>query len=347
MNCTILEFADVVEAVQNQNLNATEYVATCDEACLVMFGSGDPDISGPGVMIGYICQVTLTCIFGPLLPVLFWLIRFRMSNFITLLKRFLLKLRSTVYNINAFYAVSIIVAILVRIKQTPSILEVYFMSELMDLQISILLSLTVATVCDRIMNDAKFKNARVLYHAAICIASIFLSYKVALPKSAFPVYYEVALACHEIYQIKDVSGRFQLENVDDSAFKTTWIIIGASGGAGAVISSIGVLLAKYATRIYENVEKIVRIFIPVRLRRLVSKYGWTLWSISIVLLWLPYLVLITIPLFETQYLIKQLNGDKLNDNEWSYGQTTAVLLWMPFTWKLFIETISMSNLRVS
>jgi hypothetical protein len=38
--CSYARFADVAHAVNEQNLNVTEYVARCDDACLTIFGLG-------------------------------------------------------------------------------------------------------------------------------------------------------------------------------------------------------------------------------------------------------------------------------------------------------------------
>jgi hypothetical protein len=41
-SCSYTNFKDVVKAVHSQQLNVTEYVVNCDNACSVMFGPGNP-----------------------------------------------------------------------------------------------------------------------------------------------------------------------------------------------------------------------------------------------------------------------------------------------------------------
>jgi len=76
-------------------------------------------------MISYFFQAGLTSLFGPLLPVFIWLLKFRFDeDAIEKVSTVLRKLQASVYGVNAFFCVSLLIAGVVRYRQVPSIMEV-------------------------------------------------------------------------------------------------------------------------------------------------------------------------------------------------------------------------------
>ncbi|KAK3368031.1 hypothetical protein B0H63DRAFT_89004 [Podospora didyma] len=62
------------------NYNITYLVDTCDSVCLLVFGAGNPDISGIGVMNSYLIQGLSTIILGPVLASVVLIRSKRLSN---------------------------------------------------------------------------------------------------------------------------------------------------------------------------------------------------------------------------------------------------------------------------
>ncbi len=79
---------------------------------------------------------------------------------------------------------------------------------------------------------------------------------------------------------------------------------------------------------------------------LTRHYCWAiaLLCIIIIVLYDVQLIIVTIELQKVRKMMRYLGGDGVQD-EWGWGQTTAVLLWMPFVWVAIIETISQSPFR--
>ncbi|KAF2794579.1 hypothetical protein K505DRAFT_360959 [Melanomma pulvis-pyrius CBS 109.77] len=320
-SCSLSNFADVVQAVREHRLNATDYVISCDDACIVTFGAGNPDISGRGVMVAYIFQVSMTCIFGPLLPIFIWLMRSRTSRRRILLEESFFALKKRIYRVNALYSISLLVAAIVRSKQAPPILEISFITRLIGQQIYIFIAMTFSQLYDSNLNGTKISILWILCHVCICIAQAIVSLTVKMPRSAISVCYDIALACHTKRHTIDISSMFK--DGDISKFKLKWLVIAMGIGLG-----IGLLIGFLTTcvnPIRNFLEKLGRRF-PLWMQ----KNGWSMFWISILLVWVACLILGSVALFISRNDMKQLSSGQFNDNEWGYGQTTAVLLWTPF-----------------
>ncbi|KAK3331273.1 hypothetical protein B0H66DRAFT_546193 [Apodospora peruviana] len=67
--CAFKSRGSMIEQLEHswESYNVSLLVETCDSVCLLVYGTGNPDISGVGVMISYLIQGVMTTILGPVL----------------------------------------------------------------------------------------------------------------------------------------------------------------------------------------------------------------------------------------------------------------------------------------
>ena len=99
--------------------NMTLLVTTCSGVCQIVYGEGNPDISGIGAMISYGVQALVTIIFGP--PLAFVLLACGMDLDSLTRRRFtiwrlLANLSRSVHQSNVFLALSVAIASVIRLK---------------------------------------------------------------------------------------------------------------------------------------------------------------------------------------------------------------------------------------
>ena len=104
-------------------------------------------------------------------------------------------LRPPLHQSNAFFSISMLIAALVQYSQIPSIFEVLLINGLVNLQINIILTMPFLMFLERKGWRWPLSRMRLLYHATISVAQIAVSYANGLPRSAFPEYYNISLAC--------------------------------------------------------------------------------------------------------------------------------------------------------
>jgi hypothetical protein len=158
-----------------------------------------------------------------------------------------------------------------------------------------------------------------VYYIAIGIAQLATSCVVEVPNRN--VYKDLATQCTNQYQFVHVSSYLPISEKGTTTLK--WYIIGAVGGLvlGIFSGAFGKILLKIT---------------PKWLR----KHGETAFFVFFLLLNLLSIISNTIVTEHVRDLLEKLSGDQLADNGWTYGQTTAILLWLPFFWAAFKETIS-------
>lgn len=287
-------------------------------------------------MIAYAIQVAIACIFGPILPIFFWLIRSRTSLRTTLLRESLLTLRKSALTINAFYSNTLLIAAIIRFKQAPAILEISFMTKLITLQIFIFIAMFTSQLYDFYLNKTKISIPWLGVHAAVCIAQVILALTVSMPKWTFPLCYDVAVACHDLRHTIDISSMFKNGSIHKSGLM--WLGVGIAIGFG-----VGLILGLLESHVPVFTKFVAKV--TARLPKLVRENGWKVFLIMMLLVWIVVLVLGTMTLFDSRDIMKALSGDQFKDNEWGYGQSTAILLWAQFHFEMVLEVFRKYRIR--
>jgi hypothetical protein len=147
-------------------------------------------------MISYFFQAGLTCLFSPLLPIVIWLLYLRLEeDAIRKISTLLRKLQASVYGINAFFCISLLIAGVVRYQQVPSIMEVIFISTLVKVQLLIITSMLYTQLYDYYLNQT-LGAAWSSYYLLVSFAQAAFGYSISVPARVLPVYFKLANECH-------------------------------------------------------------------------------------------------------------------------------------------------------
>lgn len=151
-------------------------------------------------------------------------------------------------------------------------------------------------------------------------------------KTVRPVGYEAALACHHIRSAIDVSPIFQ-----DLDFLTffKWMAVAVGSMVFIVLMLLGMF--KFISPVPDRMKRFLTGHIPLGL----LQNGAQVILVGLLLNWVLCLILETINVLMGRSKMKKLSGVQFKDDDWGYGQTTAVLLWAPYVCEVFIETWSM------
>lgn len=284
-------------------------------------------------MITYIFQVVVTIFFGPLFPLLLYSIGSSTNPRIIRLQEGLRKLRNSVYTTHLFFSTSLLVAAIVRFQQVPSIVEVLFMSYMISLQYNISYILLVSDTEGKRLLGNPLRTPWLLSLVFNSIAYSIASWTLDQSKTVRPVGYEAALACHHLRGAIDISPIFQ--DVDLlSLFK--WMAV----AVGCIVFMV-LIVSKFMSDVPKMMGRFMRRNIPLAVQQNATQVI----RIGLLLNWVLSLIFETINVLNARSKMKKLSGEQFKDNDWGYGQTTAVMLWAPFMCEVFVETWSMLALH--
>ncbi|KAN0098706.1 hypothetical protein V8E51_014369 [Hyaloscypha variabilis] len=321
LSCEWTSAAQLVGQIQADKLIIPDVVSQCADVCQVAFNSTTAPgaLAGEGVTISYLIQVALVCQFAVLLPVLIWL--FNIFSWKAAIQKtpLLRKLQKSVYEINAFFSVSLLVASIVRWRQIPSVMETVLISYVVWTQLLILTTMLFGQLCDNVLNKTNLTWHWQAYYLAISFAQLVTSCVIEIPSRG--IYKDLATQCHSQYDFMNLSSYLPTSEKGTTTLK--WYIIGSA--IGLVIGILTIAFAKIIARIC-----------PAWL----LKHGEITFDISVLSLNLFSVIINAIVVEEVRGKLIKLSGDRLPDDGWSYGQTTAILLWLPFFWGAIKETIT-------
>ena len=176
-----------------------------------------------------------------------------------------------------------------------------------------------AQLCDCVMNKTNLTWHWQVYYLAIGIAQLLTSCVIEVPNRG--IYKDLAVQCHSQYDFMNLGSYLPTSEKGTATLK--WYLIGAAIGF-----ALGILSGAFA--------KLIARFCPVWLQ----KNGEITFDITILTFNVFSVVGNAIVVEEIRDKLMSLSGDQLPDDGWSYGQTTAILLWLPFFWGAVKETIS-------
>jgi hypothetical protein len=272
-------------------------------------------------MISYYIQVALTCLFAYLLPVAIWLFNVFSWKAGIRATPLLRKLQKSVYEINSFFSISLLVASMVRWRQVPPVMETVFIFYMEWNQMSNTFFMLNALLYDGIINKATLTWDWILYYAAIALAHLIASCVIGIPNRA--TYRDLATQCKIQQQLLDIA---DLITASEQVTTTLICIILVLG-----ISLVLVILAGFS-------DKTLMRFIPARIK----KQGNGTFAIGLLLMEVFFAIFLAHLFAEIRGILKRLSGDQLPENGWGYGEVTAILLWVPVLWSFLKETMSKS-----
>jgi hypothetical protein len=280
-------------------------------------------------MISYFFQAGLTCLFGPLLPIVIWLLNLRLEeDAIRKISTLLRKLQASVYGINVFFCISLLIAGVVRYRQVPSIMEIIFISTLVEVQVLVIMSILCAQLYDYFLNQSTLGAAWNSYYSLISCVQVAFGYSISVPARVFPVYFKLANECHTQKQFINMASYFALTSNKSSTLKW-WSI-------GLLIGFAFAVLPKLLAKFFRWIKSILLRIMPGWLKR----HGESIFMILVLLLYVYDVLSASIRLNTIRNWIEKIVGARFQDDQWGYGQTTAVLLWVPFFWDAIKEMTS-------
>jgi hypothetical protein len=286
-------------------------------------------------MITYMFQVVVTAFFGPLFPLLLYSIGSSTNPRIIRLQKGLYRLRNSVYTTHLFFSTSLLVAAIVRFQQVPSIVEVLFMTRMISLQSHISYILMDSHSLGSGLLEQPLNTPWLFSLRLSSFAHSIATWTLDTSKTVRPVGYEAALVCHHLRGAIDISPIFQDVGF---LFVLKWVVV-AVGCIVFMVLMIGIF------RFMSGVPNLMGRFMRRNIPLAVQQNAVQVVRVGLLLTWVLNLIFETINVLKGRSEMKKLSGEQFKDNDWGYGQTTAVMLWAPFMCEVFVETWSMLALH--
>lgn len=266
-------------------------------------------------MCAYLIQVFSVCVFGVLVSILFLLFTSFSSKLgIREIAPFR-KIQKRVHEINAFFSISILLAAIIRWREVPSLMETVMISYIVWFQFIICCTMLFMQLCDHMKNAAIMPWFYQPFYLTIIVAQLVASCVIDVPNE--DVYKDLATQCHEQYNFIDLSRWL----FGKGTFTLKWTLVGMVIGLvfiGLTAAFAGVLL------------KLVPAWI--------KKHGEVIFFVAVLSLDISSVVSNVVLMMMARGDLKKLSQYSLPQNDWGYGQTTALLLWAFVFWTWLYES---------
>jgi len=231
------------------------------------------------------------------------------------------KFRDKVWVINAFFSLSFLLAICIRYSKTLPVIEIAYLSSLINLELIITYALYFGKMVDVTANGQK-QNPRDFLYMLIAAAQLIALCTISIPDRS--VYQEIAKQCYDQHNFVDIS--FYLNSANGKEI-LKWYSVGIGAFLGGAI--IIAILAK--VQVFKTVWNMVPAWFKKHGLAIVEMLFLGLYSAAAI----GDLILAE---YGRQTLIESM-GDQERNGDWGYGQTTAILIWFPVLWSA-LKTIS-------
>ncbi|KAJ5774947.1 hypothetical protein N7457_009843 [Penicillium paradoxum] len=291
---------------KKNRLNITVEVQNCQDLCLLTYGTGNPDLSGIGMMYAYSIQTGLTILIGPVYR-LFYLHLAPVSAFL----RDFRDVQMNFFSSNAFFVGSSALATLVNLPQNPSTFEIAEMQAMAFLQVN---SILVTFFCLVVAQPISRWGARVILYFIVFVLVI-----VALGKSH--------LGSEGKENWKLASDGCAHASTDYSVINPlpypSWAVA-IFAVAGTVAFWLQSLKEKKSqkNKLHTSAFRLLMLF----------------WVLLIGLLTACMVVGLTMMWRQRKHL-RSLARDQFEDDQWGFGQIAALTIWAP----ILVELIYILN----
>lgn len=283
-------------------------------------------------MISIYIQVVLFTIFGVLSPAIVWFLNKQSKSEVAPITILLRKIQALVLKSTAFLILTLLVTVLHASipASNLSVLELAFLSGLLDFQFWCIVGTLLTHDADKRLNQTQGSYLLQLPYYVLFIAQLAISRSVKIPHR--DVYKALAKECHEqrhfINAVSTVSGI-------DAAEGAKWGFIGMGIGFAIMLIIVFVcVFFKNIPRFLKRPFQMLCDLIPSWLKRNWDLYSNT-WTMAM------YAFVITSNFSRLQNVRKlALQMMPAEEEDWGYGQTTAILLWVPLVLSTITETIS-------
>lgn len=324
--CDFDSIQEFFEYAYKENLNITAEVQSCQNLCLLTYGTGNPDLSGIGVssmsfllfpilimpqmMHAYNVQIALTILFGPVFRLLqIGISRYdkapepdgiSLYTFVTALQ----PIQTVIFASNGFFILSSAVASLVRLNQPSAIFEVAEMQALAFLQLN---SLLVSFFC--LARPIYRLVARVFFTTIVFICVV------------------VVLAKSQLSSTKRMNWRLASEGCEHGTSDYGVITPIPYPPSAVIVFAIAGILGLCLRSIKAKFQGNKR-------NRVLFNFLMGLWVMLIGLMTVGMLFGLAMVWRQREHL-RVVVGDKYEDDVWGFGQVAALFIWAPIPVEIF------------
>ncbi len=343
--CAFTDRVSLLDRVESdwQDYNISMLVTVCSQVCPLVYGTGNPDISGIGVspmfltarleslikMIGhdsYIIQGILILLFGPVFAMTVFIFKINLAtpgNQPFRIVRVIGNILPTVYSETIFLSLSVFVASIIRIKGVPPIAELDFIKLLAVYQYCI----TVGTVLSQSYVFPKRVKVH-LYSGLITAFMIIVQFMNRLPSQKAKLLKQITDYCST-----ELDFSLPLVNFKSAENSLRYGIFVLSYSAGLVGLSVVIwLLWKYFSAVLSRLGRFLwRKYVefcsflgvaPARFHVLLCGPLFTVY-------WASSCIALAVSLQDQRHDLQKSVGSNYQDSEWGFGQITAMLIWGP------------------
>ncbi|KAK0761620.1 hypothetical protein N5P37_006573 [Trichoderma harzianum] len=303
VDCNFTTIEAFFDYATEHELNITAEIEQCPNLCILTFGTGNPDLSGIGMMYAYSFQVALTIIFGPLLRGLDIFENFLPSGDFFMLRKLFresIDVQSIFWESNGFLILASAVATLVRMGQHPTIFEIAEMQILNFVQLN---SLLVIFFC-LVHPIAKWWQRFFQFLLGFTLATAALSQS-QLSGHSETDWLQASLGCQ-----------------NEPAFrKITPVPYNKAVVYTAASLCIISFFAQTATTVFPRIKQ------RPSLRRVLTVMA-IVWGL-LTTLSLVGMIWGLVKLWGQRGELIKVAGPDFEDNEWGFGQVAALFTWLP------------------
>ena len=338
---------DLLAQAAKTGLNLTTTVTNCPEVCSLAWGNGNPDLSGIGVNISYIFQAVLSIICGPLLCLIYELLKGRASHksctercavdndderwtLHTCSQETLSTLHDSFLDISASFSIPVAIAAIFRITQNAPFYELAFLRPLITMQFLSLLSTSVTAGLFQKPYRRGIQRISIIVLYGLLEFGFYMGLVGSLTANttSWDLLTELSNACTtygDIFPwIKHIAppAKIHLPKITAAEYfnpisKKGWVFsLIISGFISAAI--LGLIVAAL----------IVIFVVPFVFKVLRGEH----FGFLVIPLSLAFAIGMLVELAEmerTRHIMKEITGPSFQDDQWGFAQVIAVFLWMP------------------
>ncbi|KAJ0421423.1 hypothetical protein BJY00DRAFT_282246 [Aspergillus carlsbadensis] len=293
--CDFDKIDDFFKYANDNGLNITVEVQHCQNLCLLTYGTGNPDLSGIGMMSAYTLQTTFTILLGPIYR-LVYLTFGPVSSFV----RDLRDIQMNFFSSNGFFIGSSALATLANLSQNPPTFEIAEMQAMAFLQVN---SILVTFFCMVVAQPMSRWAARVFLYFVVFVLVI------------------VALGLSHLNGDSKRDWRLASDGCAHSS--TDYDVINPipyPSWTVAIFAVIGTV-AFWMQTLREK-------FQADKLHKTAFRVLMAFWVLLIGLLVAGMIVGLEMMWRQRRHL-KSLARDEFEDDQWGFGQIAALTIWAP------------------
>ncbi|CEL10098.1 hypothetical protein ASPCAL13225 [Aspergillus calidoustus] len=293
--CDFDKIDDFFSYANKNGLNITVEVQHCQNLCLLTYGTGNPDLSGIGMMVAYTLQTTFTILLGPVYRVLY-LTCGPVSSFVRDLK----DIQMNFFSSNGFFIGSSALATLANLSQNPPTFEIAEMQAMAFLQVN---SILVTFFCMVIAQPMSRWAARVFLYFVVFVLVIVALGLAHLNGDSKRDWRLASDGCAHSSTDYDVINPIPYPSWTVAIFAVV----------GTVAFWLQSLREKFqADKLHKSAFRVLMAF----------------WVLLIGLLVAGMIVGLEMMWRQRRHL-KSLARDQFEDDQWGFGQIAALTIWAP------------------